>query len=147
MKTMDWIKKNWIWIAIVLIVIAVIVGIIRKNKADNTLVIKLPKFPKMAGRGSAGESSEQAKAKLDQCNKGLANVRLSSNMPHPCAALQDAFEKAKMAESGYFMEGGFESNYGGLDYITPFKETEAGLNTVAFGIGDPGTSLLKDGSL
>jgi hypothetical protein len=66
MKTMDWIKKNWIWIAIGLIVIAVIVGIIRKNKADNTLVIKLPKFPKMAGRGSAGESAEQARIKLDQ---------------------------------------------------------------------------------
>lgn len=146
---MDWIKKNWIWIAIGLIVIAVIVGIIRKNKADNTLVIKLPKFPRvpgMAGRGSvpSPESIAKAKDELAKCEESTKSIRLMAGAPHPCASIRDV---VKGMESSFFMQNGYESNYGGLDRITPFAKTEAGLNTVAFGIGDPGTSLLKDGNL
>lgn len=109
--TMEWIKKNWIWITVALVVIAIIVGIItiRKKEKERELVIKLPKMPKMpgmAGRGSApaGESSASVKAKLDECYKGLANVKLNPNVQHPCASLQDAYEAAKKSESSYMGE-------------------------------------------
>lgn len=126
---MEWIKKNWIWIAVALLVIAVIVGIIRYRKKEKELVIKIPKLPGMAGRGAApaGESPEQAKAKLDACMAGTANIRLATGAPHPCAALKDAYEKAKSESS----------------FVGPFTETE-GLNLQAFAMGADGTALLQD---
>lgn len=107
---MEWIKKNWMWIAVAALVIAVIVYYVRKNKKDGEITLKLPKIPGLQGRGTApaGESSESAKAKLDECYQGLANVKLNPNMPHPCAALKDAYESAKKAESSY--AGGEISN-------------------------------------
>lgn len=112
--TMEWIKKNWIWITVALVVIAIIVGIItiRKKEKEREIVIKLPKMPKMpgmAGRGTApaGESAAQVKAKLDECNKSMEKVRLNVNAPgfvHPCATLQDAYESAKKSESSYLGE-------------------------------------------
>lgn len=101
--TMEWIKKNWMTIAIVALVIAVVIYFVRKNKKDNTIVLKLPKIPGLAGRGvaPAGESSAQVKAKLDECMKGVANVRIASNVAHPCAPLQDAYDKLAKAESSY----------------------------------------------
>lgn len=136
---MDWIKKNWIWIAIGLIVIAVIVGIIRKNKQDNTLVIKLPKFPNMSGRGSSPAGEAKTKAALqkeyDACMESTKNIRLMAGAPHPCAATKDMLDKA---ESGYFMQGGNDSNFAG-----PFTKTN-GLNVQDFSMGLEGLSLLED---
>jgi hypothetical protein len=137
---MDWIKKNWMWIAVGLLIIAIIAGVIYKNKKDNTLVIKLPKVPKMpfAGRGMAptGEAKKtkaQLQKEYDACMLSTQNIRLASGAVHPCAATKDMLDKA---ESGYFMQGGSDSNY----YPDVFG-TGDDLNIGDFAIGLQGTSL------
>ena len=124
----NWIKQNWLTIAIIGLVIAVVIYYRKKDKKIVLASIK----PRTAARSEApaGETAAQAKTKLDECYKNFANVRLDPSAKHPCAALQDAYDKISKPESSY----GF------------FTKTE-GLNTIDYGIGLQGTALLNDKSL
>lgn len=126
----EWIKKNWLTIAVVGLVIAIVIYYARKK--DSKTVIKLSGVG-TAGRGTAPASetaATAAKDKLDECNKRLVNVKINTNLPHPCATLQDAYDKIKKQESSYGV-------------FTPTQ----GLNTLDYGIGLQGTALLEDKQL
>ena len=142
MITMDWIKKNWMVIAIGALILAVIIYFIRQKKNKGKITVVLPKIPGLSSRGLAptAESKAAMKKQLEECEKGSAMIRLAPGSVHPCAALRDL-----VAESGYFVQQS-ESAYGGSG-IDPFTETKNGLNTMDFAMGMSGTSLLEDGNM
>lgn len=130
----EWIKKNWLTVAIIGLVIAIVIYYSRKEDGKIVVTLPAPKIPGTAARGSApaGETAAQAKSKLDECLKSSANIRMATTGVHPCATLQDAYDKIS--------KGSKESSYG---VFTPTQ----GLNTIDYGIGLQGTALLKDKQL
>ncbi len=138
MTTMDWIKKNWMTIAVVALVIAAMVYLInkyRESKGESALKpLKIPKLTRSStvALTPAQEAASLAdlKKKLADCELQMTSVRLASGGINPCATLRDMVAKA----SG-------ESSFTGAFSKTP------GLNVLDFGMGLDGMALLEDKNL
>ena len=129
---MDWIKKNVVTIAVVLIIIAVIIYFVRRNRKNGQIVLKIPQIPGMAGRSRGvspeGKTKAELQKQLAECEAGSAGIKLAAGSPHPCAGIRDLLAAAESSFSG------------------PFTETN-GLNVEDFSMGLQGMSLLEDRSL
>jgi hypothetical protein len=121
--TMDWIKKNWITIAVVVLIVAVIIYFMNKKKAK----------PVRAGAKTGGSSA--LKNQLAVCEQNATAIRMIPGTEHPCTKLRNAVA----AESGYFVQEAGSSNY----------EGEGGnisdqLNIVDYAIGNQGMGMLEE---
>jgi hypothetical protein len=166
----EWIKKNWMTIGIVALVIILVIYFVRKNR--ETLTVKFPKATKLftIARGKAPEQETKTKAQLqaelDACEKAQATVRLMPGAVSPCARIRELLNKTESNFNGFagpftstnginvtdyamgmeglsLLEDKSLSSYNGIDV---FKKTD-GLNVMDFAIGLDGTSLLMDKNL
>lgn len=134
----NWIKENWMYVTIVVLIILVVLFIVnRARKAKGGSEIKPLKLPKLTrtvtpAPAQEGKSLEQLKKELADCEEKMKSVRLSGNT-QPCANLRDMVAKAS----------GSESNFNGTGV---FAKTN-GLNVLDFGMGLDGMSLLEDKNL
>jgi hypothetical protein len=146
MIKMDWIKKHWIAITVGVVILAIIIWYVVKNKKNNQVVVTLPKFPKLSKIPFTAFRSptptpvpvaekKATKAELqkqyDDCM--VANKNYKGRTP-PCAVIEDMLNKA---ESGYFMQG----DDGISKYYPDVFGTGTGLNIGAYAIGLQGTGL------
>lgn len=117
---MDWIKKNWITIAIVVLAVAVIIYFLKRKKKTGPAIT--------GAKAGAGPS---VKEQLASCEKTAQGIRLIPGAPHPCAGLRDAAAK----ESAYFAQQ-VESAYGG--------NIDDKINVVDYAIGNQGMGMLEE---
>lgn len=80
---MDWIKKNWITIAVVVVLIIAVIIYFLKKKKTSLLT------------GKSGKTALQSQ--YDACMEGTRNIRLAAGATSPCAKLKSALDK----ESSY----------------------------------------------
>lgn len=142
-KAVEFCKKHWMEISLVVLIIALTVYIINKNrKSKGEAELKLPKLPKvpLLSRTSTPatpvqetQSLSELKSKLAECEDKMKSARISGEGVHPCATLRDMVQKA----GGNTTESSF---------VGAFTETN-GLNLIDFGAGMEGMSLLMDKQL
>lgn len=131
----EWIKKNWMTLLIVALVIILVIYFVRKNR--ETLTVKFPKatrlFTIQRGKAPVQETKTKAQlqAELDACEKMQASVRVQAGAVSPCARIRELLSKA-------------ESNFNG--FAGPFTST-SGINVTDYAMGMEGLSLLEDKSL
>lgn len=123
---MEFIKKNWITIAVVVLIVAIIVYFLRKKKtpaATNT--------SGAAGRPVTSDSGSKSdlQNRLNECEKNTQGIRLMAGASHPCDSLKDALSKA-------------ESSFDGPG--TPANNLGKQINIVDYAIGDQGMSMLTE---
>ena len=104
-KIKVFVKENWIWIVGGILLATIILYLANRKKKQEILrnpgkaIIKGNLVP-----GTENLTLDALKAKLDQCNKAYANVRLSSGVISPCGLLQDQYNaalKSASTESSY----------------------------------------------
>ena len=102
-KIKEFVKENWIWIVGGILLATIILYLAnRKQKKD---ILKNPGGA--INKGKLVPTTEtldvaSLKAKLDECNKKNANVRIGGGAVGPCGLLQDQYNAAlKNTESSY----------------------------------------------
>jgi cbb3-type cytochrome oxidase subunit 3 len=121
--TMDLIKKNWITIAIAILVVAVIIYFMKKKKKTSVLntASKMP---------VPDESKSGLQRQLSDCENNVKSIRLIPGSIHPCAGIRDAISKTS------------ESSYNRNDDNNIGNE----INVVDYAIGDQGMAMLTESS-
>jgi hypothetical protein len=132
---MEWIKKNWKWLVVAIIVIIVVLYFVNKNraKAGKEKISLIPGAT--ARRVKKKEEEKQAKIQgtestLAKCEDSAKSVRLKAGTPHPCTNLRAELSALK----------------GESKFTGPWTKTN-GLNVMDYAMGLEGMSLLEDKKL
>lgn len=133
---MEWIKKNWKWLAVAIVVIIVILYFVNKNrvKAGKEKISLIPGAA--ARRVKAKEEENKIKlgelsVKLTKCEDSAKAIRLMSGSKHPCFDLRTQVAALK----------GTDSKFNG-----PWTKTN-GLNVMDYAMGQEGLALYEDKNL
>lgn len=98
---MEWIKKNWMGLTVVVLAIIVIIYWYNSQKTDTSKKIYVTKQARRTAERKEGEKSVQVLEKaLNRCGQEYANVRLAVTAEtHPCFQINKQVELERQAIS------------------------------------------------
>lgn len=98
---MEWIKKNWMGLTVVVLAIIVIIYWYNSQKTDTSKKIYVTKQARRTAVKKEGEKSVKVLEKaLNRCNQEYANARMAgTSETHPCFQINKQAEFERQAIS------------------------------------------------